>query len=180
MHHQILFAKIGWADRYDGDSPEANTRDESWCERHNFLEVETHCYGYITHINGKLPNPKRIRDNWVVIFVAPWKVHGPEIVPVGIYFNAKLETNYKHRPDGLLDCLGQENFYCVSTLAANAVLIPPDRRLEYALPSEATAHFTRQFCYARSKHVDNTQEWRRILAETAEQVCRSEAKPSSI
>ena len=170
MYDQILFAKIGWAERYDGDSPDANTRDQSWCERHNFLEVATRCYGYITHANGKLPNPKGNRDNWVVIFVAPLKVHGPEIVPVGFYLKAKLESEYLQRPDGLLDCLGVENIYCVSTLAANAVLIPSDKRLQYALPSEATAHFTRQYCYARGNNVDNTQGWRKILAETAERV----------
>ncbi len=169
MYDQILFAKIGWAELYTGDNVDAHTSDKSWCERHNFLKVGTSCYGYITPANRRLPNPKGDRTNWLIVFVAPWKVDGP-IVPVGFYLNAKLEPEYLKRPDGLPDRLRKKNVYCVSTLETNAVLIPSDERLQYALPSEVTAYFRRTFCYARGNNIDKTQRWRNILAETAERV----------
>jgi hypothetical protein len=171
MFDQILFAKIGWGDVYQGKDLTGRFRNDAWWERYNFLlRPDDRCYGYIPPITRYESPPKpQISDNWLVVFVAPENGSGAT-VPVGFYLGANFKPDYTPRPDGLTDCYGNQCDFCVSTEAANAYLIPVKKRSEFALQVRVTKHFTRNFAYARGNRVDENEDWRLILAETAERV----------
>jgi hypothetical protein len=57
MHSQILFAKIGWDELYNGREPSfgnfsAPRQSSEWYERFNFKDINGQVFGHIPPISG--------------------------------------------------------------------------------------------------------------------------------
>jgi hypothetical protein len=164
---RILFARIGWDDRYQGGTSMGNFRDDCWWDQYNFRVSGAWCYGSIAPMGEKETPPKPVLlGGWMVVFVAPEEGNG-QTVPVGFYADADFQENYEPRPDELPDSLGNPCGFCVRAFAEDTYLIPVEKRRRYALPAEVTSHFTRTFAYACGNAVNEDDPWRVMLTHTA-------------
>src|ERR1035441_3325225 len=101
---KILFAKIGWAPKFDGEACTGDfgepNESTSWYERFNFLfGPEGRYYGYIPPMgpHGTPPKPTD-KSGWLVIFLSRSGKGGP-LLPVGWYEDATFEDGYRERPE---------------------------------------------------------------------------------
>lgn len=135
----LLFAKIGWCENYDGgEDPKGNygwLKDhcDGW-ERYNFKAVDgAWCYGYLIPSGGWNLPAVEPRSGWTIIFVAPLEGRG-SLYPVGFYLNTTIESAYFDRPEYdthpmfPLDAKGNKYGYCLSCEAKDAYQIRPMSR----------------------------------------------------
>jgi hypothetical protein len=103
MHKQILFARIGWGDRYQGEDLTGKFREPnesgSWAECFNFTSGPLAlCYGYFPPM-GRYhapPKPER-KDGWLVVFCSKMTSEEP-LRPVGWYEEAMFQDDNNDRP----------------------------------------------------------------------------------
>src|ERR1035441_11130913 len=87
MFDKILFAKIGWAPKFEGEVYTGNfgepNKSASWYERLNFLfGTEGRYYGCIPSVGPHNTSPKPTdKSGWLVIFVSRSGKGGP-LLPV--------------------------------------------------------------------------------------------------
>ena len=80
MFNRIVVAKIGWADRYQGDDGDkvisdfAIPNEEEYFERWNFKEHQGRVYGSVP---SRVPRRRSDRDGWLVVFIAHREHKGP-------------------------------------------------------------------------------------------------------
>ena len=139
---KILFAKIGWAPKFDGEACTGDfgepNESTSWYERFNFLfGPEGRYYGYIPPMgpHGTPPKPTD-KSGWLVIFLSRSGKGGP-LLPVGWYEDATFEDGYRERPEYAHDpaFLRQRNqfpyTYVLAADAARVYRIPAESRMLY-------------------------------------------------
>lgn len=141
---RIAFAKTGWSESYNGDDVEGQFEYlEDWgdgAERFNFKPGPDRAYyGYLPPIGEARAVPKpQPAAGWLVIWVAKLDGTGP-MVPVGWYEDATFTHEWCDRPEydenEDFETLPSGERYCYSVHAANAVLIPADRRHEIQVDS---------------------------------------------
>jgi HNH endonuclease len=157
MNRNILFARIGWGDRYVGEDLTGNFSEpnetNSWWERFNFtVGPGNRCYGFVPPLGrfSSQPNPTEKTDFLVILCSRP--TDDDPLRPVGWYENATFEASHTFRPrhPGLkrsLRPLWNEMQYSLSTDAESTYLIPVEnRKLFDPVP---TAKFGRSFIYPR-------------------------------
>lgn len=162
MNRNILFARIGWGERYVGEDLTGNfsepSKTNSWWERFNFaVGPGDRCYGYVPPMgpHSSPPNPAE-RDDFLVILCSRPSEYEP-LKPVGWYEDATFASGHTVRPrhPGLkksLRPLWNKIKYSFSSDATNAYLIPVENRILFdAVP---TVNFTRPYVYARSRGKD--------------------------
>jgi predicted restriction endonuclease len=175
MHKQILFAKIGWGEVYQGEDITGKFREPSasgdWAECFNFmLGPRESCYGYIPPIGRHHSPPKPDRkDGWLVVFCSRRTPDEP-LRPVGWYEKATFQNGYEDRPPNRLLSRSKQGpwndlVYNVTTKTINTYLIPVgNRRLFPELPTD---RFRRSYIYAAGNGKDVE------LAGIAERIVRS-------
>jgi hypothetical protein len=169
MFDRIMFARIGWGDVYEGEELVGNFSEPkvsgSWWERFNFKRFKGRCYGYIPPMGKQQfsPRPKNWED-WLVIFAATENGRRDGVLlPVGWYEESTIESDYQDRPE---KGLKQPYEYILTTEAANAYLIPKEKRPSF--PTIPTEHFKHCFVYARSP--SHGERWRKVYADLAEKI----------
>jgi len=186
MHDRILYSKIDWLERYQGEArPPTPFGLGALCgERFNFMPFHDGVFGAVPRLKGF---GLRQADHypWLVIWIArpPIADHPGEYErtywPVGWYEQATLLTNHQDRPeypdDPNFPMFGNGRFtYIISTKANNAYLIPAENRRLYPeiptkpLPSEPTRFGSAMILYARCP--GKTETWREKYALIAEEI----------
>lgn len=130
MFERIMFAKIAWAKKYQGDKddePQGNFKDKRRYERRNFYRQEDGKYcGFVLPSASKKEKPYRppetMRD-WIVVFVAK-KPKRKGVFIVGWYLHANFTEDYQLSPFG--------DKYCVEASGANLI---PEKERDLAIPS---------------------------------------------
>jgi len=138
MHDRILFIKIDWLDRYQGEEPPPPPVPGDFCgERFNFKPFGGGVFGAVPrgqHFRLAMAD----RHPWLVIWIArppsanPGN-HQSTYRPVGWYEQATLLTGNQDRPEYARDPgfpnFGQGRFqYAIHTAAEDAYLIRAERR----------------------------------------------------
>jgi hypothetical protein len=174
-YKQIAFAKVGWAEFYDGDQvvgQHSYIKEYGEAhERYNFKpSSDGRYYGYVPPSGHTYSPPKpKNKKGWLVLFVARNRGKG-KLTVVGWYENAIFEGKYLSRPEYgnneefELDIDGKEYVYTVH--AENAFLIPVLERTYQIVGT----HFRRApIIYVRGNKIKE-EEWRLKLAEIAENI----------
>ena len=142
MFDKILFAKIGWAPKFEGEVYTGNfgepNKSASWYERLNFLfGTEGRYYGCIPSVGPHNTSPKPTdKSGWLVIFVSRSGKGGP-LLPVGWYEDATFEDGRRERPEYAHDSAfprHRDQSPYTYVLAADAVKvhrIPGESRMLY-------------------------------------------------
>ena len=171
---RILFAKVAWADLYEGDELVAGhgfvQEHNDGHERFNFkASPDGRYYGYLMPQANGCPAP-RDRTGWLVIFVARWQGTG-EFVPVGWYQNARILKGYRDRPEYPqfeLDRTGDRYSYVLEADSHSDVhRIPPAERSAVTVPS-APRFVNAKFLYARGH--GEWHPWRDEYLSVAERI----------
>jgi len=178
-HDHILIARVGWAERYQGEDNLAKTNGEDY-ECFNFRTApDGRCYGWIPGWPPALPVPR----TWLVVFIAQQTASGPWYA-VGWYENAILETG--NQPGITETSTGKPIPYSVHTEAKNAHLIPSGRRHLFPIPDVGLGLQRRPYFFARDTDEPAFSEswyepWRMDLAHFAETIASGQvpSKPSS-
>ena len=141
MFKRVLFARVGWSEKYDGAKSKAErpigggSHNKKHCgdEVHNFTKIDGRVYGFCQPaVNSKRGiNLERVQPGWnedilpdvLVVFVAVHPKEGRQRV-VGWYRNATL---YRFHQRSLLPSRKKLHYSAV-TKVGKAVLLPVDRR----------------------------------------------------
>lgn len=141
MFKRVIFARVGWSEKYDGAKSRAewpigggsNNKKRCGDEVHNFTKIGGRIYGFCQPaVNSKRGiKPERVQPgfhgeilpNVLIVFVAVHPEQRGQRV-VGWYRNASLYS--EHQPS--LSPKRKKLHYSAVTKAGDAVLLPVDRR----------------------------------------------------
>ena len=175
MVDRIAIVKTGWSDWYQGGPVvgrfgylNATEEGQKGHECYNFKPAQDGTYyGYLPPIGRGPPQP-RMKDHWLLIFIAAFEGKGP-LTFVGWYEDATFAEGYTERPEYRLsepfetDAWGSRFFYCIS--AKRAHLVPLEKRTE-TLPG----HHMRRSPIAYVRGQGEAEPWRESLAARAEEL----------
>jgi hypothetical protein len=128
---KVLWVKIGWADRYQGDVVRGDFKHpaERRAEMFNFLPDEDGNYcGYTGYMSGSSPSSDD-PEGWLAIFLARNPTGGGMHI-VGWYEDAELIGSATRRDVAFPPLPGQDFPPDYSITAATAYLVPSEHRTE--------------------------------------------------
>jgi hypothetical protein len=182
MHDRILFIKVAWLDRFQGDDalPTNGPEESQYGERFNFKTFQGRVYGIDPARHHGFTVKKADAHPWLVISIATPPEAGAVKVywPAGWYEQARLVTTrvLPERPE----YAGDPNFptfqnghrfrYAIHTGAGDAYLIPEARRHSPFPEIPMNPHFLRLRIYARGPGQTAGEEWRERYALIAEEI----------
>ena len=175
MVDRVAIVKTGWSDWYQGGPVvgrfgylNATEEGQKGHECYNFKPAQDGTYyGYLPPIGRGPPQP-RMKDHWLLIFIAAFEGKGP-LTFVGWYEDATFAEGYTERPEYRLsepfetDAWGSPLFYCIS--AKRTHLVPLEKRTE-TLPG----HHMRRSPIAYVRGQGEAEPWRESLAARAEEL----------